>query len=77
MNIDDILIFSQTLFEHTKHLELIREELINNGLIGSRKKVKLFWHQIKILGLELEDGKVKLYEHIVQKLINFWKSYKI
>ena len=29
--IDDILVFSQTFQEYIKHLELVFEELINNG----------------------------------------------
>ena len=35
--IDDILVFSKTFHEHIKHLELVFEELINYGLIVSRK----------------------------------------
>ena len=69
--IDDILVFSKTFHEHIKHLELAFEELINNGLIVSRKKIKLFKNQIEFLGLELENGKVKLQEHILQKINNF------
>ena len=57
--------------EHIKHLELVFEELINNGLVVSRKKIKLFKNQIEFLGLELENGQVKLQEHIVQKINNF------
>ena len=69
--IDDILVFSKNFHEHIKHLELVFEELINNGLIVSRKKIKLFKNQIEFLGLELENGQVKLQEHIVQKINNF------
>ena len=38
-NIDDILVFSYTLQEHIKHLELIFEKLISHGLIVSQKKL--------------------------------------
>ena len=69
--IDDILVFSKTFHEHIKHLELVFEELINNGLVVSRKKMKLFKNEIEFLGLELENGQVKLQEHIVQKINNF------
>ena len=65
------MFFSKTFHEHIKHLELVFEELINNGLVFSRKKIKLFKNQIEFLGLELENGKVKLQEHIVQKINNF------
>ena len=60
-----IYFFSKTFYKHLKHLELVFEELINNGLIVSRKKIKLFKNQIKFLELELENGQVKLQEHIV------------
>ena len=33
--------------------------------------MKLFKTQIEFLGLELEDGQIKLQEHIVQKINNF------
>ena len=51
--IDDILVFSKTFHEYIKHLELVFEELINNGLIVSKKKlsyskIKLnFWIRIR------------------------------
>ena len=64
------LFFSKTFHEHIKHLELVFEELINNGLVASRKKIKLFKNQIEFLGLELENGQIKL-QHIVQKINNF------
>ena len=57
--INDILVFSKTFHEHIKHLELVSKELIDNGLVVSRKKIKLFKNQIEFLGLELENGQVK------------------
>ena len=54
--IDDILTFSQTFQEHIKHLKLVFEELINNELVVSRNKIKLFKNQIEFLGFELEKG---------------------
>ena len=71
VHVDDIHVFSKTFHEHIKHLELVLEELINNRLVVSRKKIKLFKIQIKFLGLELKNGQVKLQEHIVQKINNF------
>ena len=58
--IDDTLNFSHTFQEHIKHLEFIFEELISHGLIVSKKKLKLFKTQIEFLGLELENGQIKL-----------------
>ena len=39
--------------------------LISHGLIVSKKKLKLFKTQIEFLGLKLEDGQIKLQDHIV------------
>ena len=50
---------------------MIFEKLISHGLIVSKKKLKLFKTQIEFLGFELEDGKIKLQEHIIQKINNF------
>ena len=69
--IDDILVFSYTIQKHIKHLEFIFEKLITHGLIVRKKKLKLFKTQIEYLGLELEDGQIKLQDHIVQKINNF------
>ena len=66
--IDDILTFSQTFQEHIKHLKLVFEELINNELVVSRKKIKLFKNQIEFLGFELENG--QKYKKIIIFQIN-------
>ena len=50
---------------------MIFEKLISHGLIVNKKKLKLFKTQIEFLGLELQDGQIKLQEHIVQKINNF------
>ena len=40
-------------------------------MVVSKKKIKLFKNQIEFLEFELENGQVKLQEHIVQKINNF------
>ena len=69
--IDDILIFSHTFQKHIKHLEFIFEELISYGLIVNKKKLALFKTQIEFQGLEIENGQIKLQNHIVQTIHNF------
>ena len=66
--VNDILTFSQTFQEHIKHLKLVFEELINNELVVSRKKIKLFKNQIEFLGFELENG--QKYKKIIIFQIN-------
>ena len=63
-----IFLFFCVLF---RNIEFIFEKLISHGLIISKKKLKLFKTQIEFLGLELEDGQIKLQDHIVQKINNF------
>ena len=58
--IDHILVFSYTLQEHIKHLELIFEKLVSHGLIVSKKKLKLLKSQIEFLGLELRGWTNKI-----------------
>ena len=62
-----ILSLWRILNEHIKHLEFVFKKLISHGLIVSKKKLKLFKTQIEFLGLELENGQIKLQEHIVKK----------
>ena len=63
-----IFLFFCVLF---RNIEFIFEKLISHGLIVSKKKIKLFKTQIEFLGLELEDGQIKLQYHIEQKINNF------
>ena len=63
-----IFLFFCVLF---RNIEFIFEKLISHGLIISKKKLKLFKTQIEFLGLELENGHIKLQDHIVQKINNF------
>ena len=61
-----LFFFIYTFQENLRHLEFVFEKLISHGLIVSTKKLKLFKTQIEFLGLELEDGQIKLQDHIVQ-----------
>ena len=61
-----LFFFIYTFQENVRHLEFVFEKLISHGLIISTKKLKLFKTQIEFLGLELEDGQIKIQDHIVQ-----------
>ena len=61
-----LFFFIYTFQENLRHLEFVFEKLISHGLIVSTKKLKLFKTQIEFLGLELEDGQIKIQDHIVQ-----------
>ena len=61
-----LFFFIYTFQENVRHLEFVFEKLISHGLIVSTKKLKLLKTQIEFLGLELEDGQIKIQDHIVQ-----------
>ena len=60
---DDILIFSQSVKEHFKHLSLIFQALTKNGLKISPKKCKFFQSSVIYLGHRISvshDGQVQI-----------------
>lgn len=69
--IDDIFVASNNIKEHEKHLKTVLQEIENNGLVISKKKMELFKQKISFLGLEIGNGKVELQPHISQKIIDF------
>lgn len=46
-------------------------EVVNNRVIISKKKIKLYEECIEILGMKIEKGKIKLQEHIGKKILDF------
>ena len=40
--IDDVLIFSSSVDQHMKHLNIFKHVIIKNGLVVSASKMKLF-----------------------------------
>lgn len=69
--VDDILIYSNTLEEHYKHLANVLQTCIDNGIIISRKKATIAQKNIQFLGLEIELGKHKLQPHILEGIQKF------
>jgi hypothetical protein len=69
--IDDILVFSKNKQDHIGHLQVVFAELINHGIIISKKKMELFKPHIKFLGAEIGEGKIKLQDHISKKILDF------
>ena len=81
--IDDILVFSRTQEEHYKHLRIVFQLFIENGLIISKKKMELCKEiiskkkmelckeYIEYLGVRIGKGKIQLQPHIAQKILEF------
>ena len=57
--IDDVLIYSEDIDQHFKHLQTFLKVAKQNGLVVSAKKIKLFQTAIRFLGHDLYQGTYK------------------
>ena len=57
--IDDVLVFSQSIEQHFKHLEIFFRVIKKNGLVVSASKLKLFQTKIRFLGHDIHQGTIK------------------
>lgn len=69
--IDDVLIFSKSYKEHIAHLEIFYRKVERNGLILSKKKMKIWKEKINFHRHEIGEGKIYLQEHIGKKILQF------
>nr|UYZ57208.1 polyprotein [Banana streak IM virus] len=67
--IDDILIFSDNISDHRKHLKKFLEICKANGLVLSPTKMKIGTPEIDFLGATIGNSKIKLQPHIIKKVI--------
>jgi hypothetical protein len=56
--IDDVLIFSQNIDQHIKHLRIFKDVIKRNGLVVSAPKMKLFQTKVRFLGHNIHQGKI-------------------
>ena len=54
--INDVLIFSKSIDDHWKHLDIFVEVIKHNGLIVSTTKINLFKDKIRFLGHNIYKG---------------------
>ena len=57
--IDDVLIFSNSIEEHFKHLKFFQKIVRENGLVISATTIKLFQTNIRFLGFHIHQGQIK------------------
>jgi hypothetical protein len=69
--IDDLLILSKTYKEHIAHLDMFFRKVEQNGLILSKKKMKICKEKINFLGHEIRECKIYLQDHIAKRFYNF------
>ena len=74
--IDDVLIFSEDIDSHFKHLNIFLKIIKHNGLVISAKKLKLFQTKIRFSGKDLYQGTYKpIYisiEFLTNSPMSFW-----
>lgn len=57
--LDNILIFSNTVEEHTTHVHAVLQCILENKLFVKAEKCKFHAHTVSFLGFILSGGKVK------------------
>jgi len=56
--LDDVLIYSDSLEQHLKHLRIFKNLIKRNGLVVSSKKMTIGVTKIRFLGHEIWQGKI-------------------
>ena len=64
--IDDVLIFSESLNQHKKHLRAFIQTVKLNGLVVLAPKIKLFQTRVRFLGFDIHHGVIKPIDRAIQ-----------
>ncbi|XP_008233166.1 PREDICTED: uncharacterized protein LOC103332224 [Prunus mume] len=64
--IDDVLIFSESVKQHWKHLHKFLQIVKQNGLVVSAKKIKLFQTNIRFLGFNICQSQISPIDRVIQ-----------
>ena len=64
--INDVLIFSESLDQHKKHLRAFLNTVKFNGLVVSAPKIKLFQTRVRFLGFDIHHGVIKPIDRSIQ-----------
>ncbi|KIM51986.1 hypothetical protein SCLCIDRAFT_33007 [Scleroderma citrinum Foug A] len=70
--LDDIIIYSDTLEEHVKHVRIVLDILKHEKLYISEKKLKILCKEVKILGCIVTDDGICMDPDKVTSIVN-WK----
>ena len=71
--LDDILIFSQTMEEHTQHVQQVLQRLLENKLFVKVEKCKFHVDSVDFLGYIIEQGQVRTDPEKVQAVAQWPK----
>lgn len=69
--IDDILVFSSSIYQHFKHLNIFIDIIKRDGLVVSLPKIKLIETKIRFMGFEIHLGIIKLIQRSIEFASNF------
>ncbi|KAK4268335.1 hypothetical protein QN277_025007 [Acacia crassicarpa] len=66
VHVDDILVFSRNMIDHTRHLLEVLRRFDQSGVIISKKKMELAKRERVFLGVTIGEGKLQLQKSLVQ-----------
>jgi len=69
--INDILVFSNSIEQHFKHLRIFLQVIKKARLVVSKKKMESFNTSIKFLGHIIVNGQLTLQQHAVDFVVKF------
>jgi hypothetical protein len=69
--IDDVLIYSDSIDQHFKHLSIFLRTVKENGLVVSQPKIKLFQTKIRFLGHDIYQGTLRP----IQRSLDFTNKF--
>jgi len=70
--LDDIIIFSDSIEDHVKHIRIVFDILRKEKLYLGPSKMQFFADELKILGHVIDDRGISMDPHKVDKVLN-WK----
>ena len=71
--LDDIIIFSDTIEDHVKHIRTVFDILRKEKLYLGPSKMQFFAEELRILGHVIDDKGISMDPHKVDKVLN-WKA---
>ena len=74
--IDDILIFSNSIEENFQHLKTFQKLVKDNGLVIFESKTNLFQTNIRFLGFDIYQGKIKFIQRAIEFASKFPNEIK-
>ena len=66
---DDIIVWSQTIEEHEKHVRIILQTLQDAGLYINKKKTNLFCYEISFLGHIISQEGIQADPSKIEKIV--------